>query len=49
VFAAVNNLFDESPPIATGTGFGGSANGGTNPVFFDALGRSLRLGVRVNF
>lgn len=49
LFAAINNLFDEEPPIATGTGFGGSANGGTNPVFYDTLGRSLRLGVRVNF
>lgn len=49
LFAAVNNLFDETPPIAAGTGFGGSANGGTNAVFFDTLGRTLRLGIRVNF
>jgi hypothetical protein len=49
VFAAINNLLDEEPPIATGTGFGGSGNGGTNPVFYDTLGRSARLGVRVNF
>jgi iron complex outermembrane receptor protein len=49
VFAAINNLFDEEPPIATGTGFGGSANGGTNAVFYDTLGRSVRLGLRVNF
>lgn len=49
LFAAINNLFDDAPPIAAGTGFGGSANGGTNAVFFDTLGRTLRLGVRVNF
>ena len=49
LFAAINNLFDEEPPIAAGSGFGGNANGGTNAVFFDTLGQSLRLGLRVNF
>ena len=49
LFAAINNLFDETPPIAADTGFGGSANGGTNAVFFDTLGRTLRLGIRLNF
>jgi outer membrane receptor protein involved in Fe transport len=34
---------------AYGAGFGGNGNGGTNPVFFDALGRSYRVGVRATF
>jgi outer membrane receptor for ferrienterochelin and colicin len=49
LFAAVNNVFDKNPPIAAGAGFGGDANGGTNPVFFDTLGRSYRIGVRATF
>jgi iron complex outermembrane receptor protein len=49
LFAAINNLFDRDPPVATGTGLGGGGTGGTNPVFFDTLGRAFRLGLRVNF
>jgi iron complex outermembrane recepter protein len=51
VFAAVDNLFDKEPPVAPGGGpFGPSnANGGTNAVFFDTLGRAFRLGVRTTF
>jgi hypothetical protein len=43
VYCVVNNLFDKTPPIAVGGGaFGASnANGGTNAIFFDTLGRSL--------
>ena len=37
LFAAVDNVFDKNPPIAAGSGFGGNANGGANPVFFDTL------------
>jgi outer membrane receptor protein involved in Fe transport len=48
-FAAVNNVFDKNPPVAAGAGFGGNGNGGTNPVFFDALGRSYRVGIRATF
>jgi outer membrane receptor protein involved in Fe transport len=48
VFATINNLFDKDPPVAAGTGFGGGV-GGTNPVFFDTLGRAYRVGVRMNF
>jgi hypothetical protein len=49
LFGVVNNLFDKDPPIATGTGFGGAQNGGTNAVFYDTMGRSFRLGARINF
>jgi iron complex outermembrane recepter protein len=49
LFAAVDNVFDKNPPIAAGSGFGGNANGGTNPVFFDALGRAFRIGLRATF
>lgn len=49
VFGAIDNLFDKNPPVAAGSGFGGNSNGGTNAVFFDTLGRAVRLGLRVNF
>jgi hypothetical protein len=51
VFAVVDNLFDETPPIAPGGGAFGpaNANGGTNPIFFDTQGRTFRLGVRTTF
>ena len=48
-FAAVDNVFDKTPPVAAGTGLGGNGNGGTNPVFFDTLGRSYRIGLRASF
>jgi outer membrane receptor protein involved in Fe transport len=51
VFAAVDNVFDKSPPIAVGGGPFGPSNGfgGSNPVFFDTLGRTYRVGVRTTF
>lgn len=49
IFLAIDNLFDKDPPVAPGTGFGGNANGGTNPVFFDAVGRAARVGLRMTF
>jgi iron complex outermembrane recepter protein len=49
VFATINNLTDKDPPIAAGSGFGGNGNGGTNPVFYDAVGRAVRVGLRVSF
>jgi iron complex outermembrane receptor protein len=51
VFGVVNNLFDKTPPTASGGGaFGPSnGNGGTNPVFFDTQGRTYRLGIRTTF
>jgi len=49
LFASIDNLFDKDPPIAVGSGFGGNGNGGTNPVFFDALGRAYRIGLRATF
>ena len=48
-WVSIDNLFDKDPPVATGTGFGGAANGGTNPVFFDTIGRYFRLGVSATF
>jgi outer membrane receptor protein involved in Fe transport len=48
LFGVVDNIFDKTPPIATGPAFG-AGNGGTNPIFFDTLGRSFRLGVRAEF
>jgi outer membrane receptor protein involved in Fe transport len=49
LFAAVENVFDKNPPIAAGSGLGGDANGGTNPVLFDTLGRAYRVGLRATF
>jgi outer membrane receptor protein involved in Fe transport len=44
LFWVVNNLLDEDPAIAPG----GNAYP-TNPVFFDTIGRRLRVGVRFAF
>jgi hypothetical protein len=49
IFANIDNLFDEEPPIATGSGFGGTDFGGTNPIFYDTLGRAYRVGIRAEF
>ncbi len=51
VFGVVNNLFDKAPPVAVGVGGFGASNtfGGTNATFFDTLGRSFKLGVRMTF
>jgi iron complex outermembrane recepter protein len=43
LFGVVNNLFDRDPPLL-GTGVGG-----TNPIFFDTIGRTYRLGLRMSF
>src|SRR5262249_4062203 len=44
LFWAVSNLLDKDPAVAPG----GNAYP-TNPVFFDTLGRRLRVGVRLTF
>ena len=44
LFWVVNNLLDRDPPVAPG----GNAYP-TNPVFFDTLGRRVRVGVRFAF
>jgi outer membrane receptor protein involved in Fe transport len=51
VFGVIDNLFDKQPPFASGiTTFGlANANGGTNAIFFDTLGRLYRVGVRLSF
>ncbi len=41
LFGAINNLFDKNPPYAP------SAQGGTNQVYFDPIGRYFKGGVRV--
>ncbi len=43
LFATVNNLFDEDPPLAPDGAYP------TNAAFFDQIGRSLRLGIRADF
>lgn len=51
LFAQINNLLNKTPPFAVGGGaFGpGNATGGTNPIFFDTLGLSYRVGFRTRF
>ena len=48
LWGSVNNLFDTEPPLFGGGGFTGSA-GGTNPIFYDTIGRSFRFGIRGEF
>jgi iron complex outermembrane receptor protein len=43
VYALVTNVLDRDPPISP-TGVGGA-----NAIFFDTLGRSYRVGVRMKF
>jgi outer membrane receptor protein involved in Fe transport len=43
VWGNISNLFDKEPPLV------GNGTGGTNPVFYDAIGRYFRVGVRAQF
>jgi outer membrane receptor protein involved in Fe transport len=43
VFGTVNNLFDKSPPYT------GGFLSGTDPQYFDTMGRAYRMGVRMKF
>jgi iron complex outermembrane recepter protein len=51
LFVQVNNVFNKQPPFAGGvTEFGpANTNGGTNPIYFDALGLAYRAGFRYTF
>ena len=40
-FTVVNNLLDRDPPLAA------SAQGATNQVYFDPIGRYFKLGARI--
>ncbi len=43
IFGTVHNVLDRTPPLI------GSGLAGTNPVLFDTIGRSYRIGVRAEF
>ncbi|WP_294291765.1 TonB-dependent receptor [uncultured Sphingomonas sp.] len=43
MFGVVNNVLDKDPPLAA------SAQGGTNQVYFDPIGRFFKVGARVKF
>jgi outer membrane receptor protein involved in Fe transport len=43
VFATLNNVFDREPPFSAGQ------VGGVNGVFFDTMGRTYRVGMRLRF
>jgi outer membrane receptor protein involved in Fe transport len=40
---SVNNLWDKDPPFSAG------GTGGVNGIFYDTLGRTYRVGVRLTF
>ncbi len=42
-WANISNLFDKDPPLM------GGGSGGTQPIFFDTMGRYYRVGVRAQF
>ena len=43
LWANVSNLFDKDPPLI------GGGTGGTQPIFFDTLGRYYKIGIRASF
>ena len=51
LFAVINNVFDKEPPLAPPIPTGGLGGGyaPTNPVFYDMIGRSFRVGARLRF
>jgi len=50
LFVQINNLFNKLPPFTGGESEFGPANsyGGTNPIYFDALGLAYRVGFRLS-
>lgn len=48
LWGTINNLTNEDPPLIGLGGFGGGI-GGTNPIFYDTVGRDYRIGVRLSF
>ena len=46
LFGSITNVFDKDPPFSGNNGFG---VGGVNAAFFDALGRTYRIGLRMTF
>jgi outer membrane receptor protein involved in Fe transport len=44
LFGVVNNLLDKDPPNDLPSSYGV-----TNPVLYDVVGRSFKVGVRVTF
>ena len=46
LFGSITNLTDKKPPFSGNNGFG---VGGVNAAFFDTLGRTYRVGIRMSF
>jgi outer membrane receptor protein involved in Fe transport len=49
LFGAINNLMDTNPPLIPSGAVGGASETATNPVFYDVIGRSFKVGVRFKF
>lgn len=45
-FGVIENLFDKDPPVAASTSF---LYPGTNPTYFDTIGRRFRVGFRAEY
>ena len=43
LWANISNLFDRDPPLL------GGGSGGTQPIFYDTMGRLYRVGIRAEF
>ena len=43
IWMSVNNIWDKDPPFSAG------GTGGVNGIFYDTMGRTYRMGVRLNF
>jgi outer membrane receptor protein involved in Fe transport len=48
-WGTISNLTDEEPLLFGGSDFLPSTIGGTNPVFYNTVGREYRVGLRMNF
>ena len=46
LFASITNVFDKNPPFSANNTFG---TGGVNGAFYDILGRTYRVGLRMGF
>ncbi len=49
VYAGINNLEDKDPPQIGGSAILGEADSGTNQGVYDAIGRSMYLGIKASF
>jgi iron complex outermembrane recepter protein len=49
VFGTINNLLDRAPPYLPSGALGGANESSVNPVFYDAIGRAFKVGMRFKY